>query len=84
MIDPTQFADQFLRHAQRKEMLYDGINATHTPDQALRLLVEEIGEVASAITRERWSAALDECIDVAHCALLVAQAIEREKEDWVS
>jgi NTP pyrophosphatase (non-canonical NTP hydrolase) len=50
---------------------YDGINVGMKPDTALRLATEELGEVASAITRDRFNSARDECLDLAHCALLL-------------
>ena len=47
-------------------------------DYMLRLATEELGEVASAITRERYDLARAECIDLAHCALLMWIALEND------
>jgi NTP pyrophosphatase (non-canonical NTP hydrolase) len=65
-------------HGLKKRKLYDGADKPMGVDQALRYTTEELGEVASAITRERWELAKQECLDVAHAAMLLAFAIERE------
>ena len=41
-------------------------------------VIEEAGEVSSALTRERLGLAREECIDVAHSAILLYLAIERK------
>jgi NTP pyrophosphatase (non-canonical NTP hydrolase) len=66
-------------HAKRKAKLYDGIDRDMPIDTALRYAIEELGEVATAISRDRYHSALDECIDLAHCAFLIYQAIIKEK-----
>lgn len=71
------FTEALSHHAERKFTLYDGINSSHPIDAALRFASEELGEVATAITRERWMQAEAECIDLAHTAMLVALAIRR-------
>jgi hypothetical protein len=67
-------------HTGNKAKLYDGINANMPVDTALRYAIEELGEVATAINRDRFLSALDECIDLAHCAFLIYQAICKQKE----
>lgn len=68
------------KHAKIKEKLYDGIDTNMSIDTALRYAIEEIGEIATAISRNRYNSAADECIDLAHCAFLIYKAIlEREK-----
>ena len=67
----AQFMGKLDRHARRKAVLYDGINVSLTPQEALIFATEELGEVAGALTRERWELAMAECLDVAHCAFLI-------------
>jgi NTP pyrophosphatase (non-canonical NTP hydrolase) len=64
-------------HSNRKAKLYDGINNDMPVDTALRYAIEELGEVATAISRDRYHSALDECVDLAHCAFLIYQAISK-------
>lgn len=66
-----EFTKRLTVHANRKSKLYDGSNRKFSPDVALRLATEELGEVATDITRERWHAAIYECIDLAHTAFLL-------------
>ena len=82
------FLDRLRDQAQRKRALYDGVKGTRavgfrdTPDVWLRFLTEEVGEIAAAITRERWQLAMAECLDVAHCAMLLYLVLEgKEKSD---
>ena len=75
-----KFLNTVYRYGNRKEKLYDGMNSKMTVDQALRCATEELGEVASAISRERFPSALDECIDLAHAIFLIWQAILRENK----
>jgi len=75
----TGFLKILEKHAERKAKLYDGINTNMPIDTALRYATEELGEIATAISRDRYHSALDECIDLAHCAFLVYQAIEKNK-----
>lgn len=70
-----QFCELLLRQARRKAALYDGTSRQFAPDAALRLATEELGEIASAITRERTEAARAECIDLAHCCIHIWRAL---------
>ena len=86
MTDELEFIDRFtcLLKEHAKAKLYDGIRGVHNLNEMLRLAVEELGDVASAITqqidysRERPILAFRECVDLAYCALLVALALDRE------
>ncbi len=82
----VEFTQQLVSQAKHKATLYDGTDnavggRNATPDFFLRFATEELGEVASAITRERWQLAYDECIDVAHAAMLIALVIKNKKLD---
>ncbi len=70
------FLKRLYIHAQRKAKLYDGINTDMPIDTAIRYTIEELGEVAAEISRDRYSSALDECIDLAHCAFLIYKSIK--------
>lgn len=83
----AQRLDEFLSilnaHAHEKAKLYDGMsfkereNQTSDPvDFGLRLATEELGEIASAITRNRYNLAQCECIDLAHTAFLLWLALD--------
>lgn len=78
IVDSNDFLEKLKGHIERKTKLYDGINANMPIDTALRHLVEEVGEVATEISRDRLSTAVNETIDVAHCAILVCMAIQKE------
>ena len=71
---------------QRKAKMYDGLELmTSTLDgtaitRGMFSVIEEAGEVSSAITRHRYELAQAECIDVAHSALLLYLAIGREMD----
>ena len=71
---------------KRKAKMYDGLEMmTSTLDgtaisRGMFSVIEEAGEVSSAITRHRYELAQAECIDVAHSALLLYLAIGREME----
>lgn len=67
----NKFVDALGRHARAKSILYDGINATLAPYKAISLAAEELGEIASAVIRDRPEAAKAECLDLAHCAMLI-------------
>lgn len=71
------FLQRLGKHTRRKALLYDGINNNMSVDAALRYATEELGEVATAITRDRYNSAKDECIDLAHCAILIYLALKR-------
>lgn len=75
-----KFLIRLYRHTIRKDNLYDG-NSNMSIDEALRYATEELGEVATSITRERYSTTLDECIDLAHCAFLIYRAVVKESKD---
>lgn len=73
------FVSIFERQANRKaEENYDGMTNIMSMDKALRLSIEELGEVSTAITRERYISAMYECLDVAHCAFLMWLSIKRQ------
>jgi len=74
------FLDVLKTHGERKAKLYDGININMPIDTALRYATEELGEVATAISRDRYHSAMDECIDLAHCAFLIYKSISEQKE----
>ena len=73
------FLKRLYIHAQRKAKLYDGIDRDMPIDTALRYATEELGEVATAISRDRYNSAMDECIDLAHCAFLIYKSISEKK-----
>jgi NTP pyrophosphatase (non-canonical NTP hydrolase) len=78
-----KFTKSLESHAIRKKYLYDGFNSSNNnlkdPFKVMTLLIEEVGEVSSALTRGRLSSAKDECIDVAHCAMLLYNCIDNIK-----
>jgi len=77
MIDQhlESFCNELKHQAKRRQQLYDGYNnATGFDKDDFKLItamVEELGEIASAIIRERPEAAKAECIDLAHCCFLL-------------
>lgn len=83
--------DLFLRHLKSmiilKAKMYDGLEmSTNTlPGDPVKRgmfsVIEELGEVSSALTRGRIQLALDECVDVAHSAMLLSFAIEKVYRD---
>ena len=82
-----KFTDDLCRHAVRKRELYDGANKAvravsqpggDTPKNWAGLMSEEVGEVWSALNRNRLQLAIAECLDVAHSAMLTAFVIEDE------
>lgn len=81
MRETNESIDQFLEllrtQAERKADLYDGTNTAITVDECLRYTTEELGEVASAVTRDRTKLAQYECLDLAHCAMLIWLALRR-------
>lgn len=74
---------------RRKAKLYDGAGSvggvgTSGPDAIGHFMfsvIEEAGEVSSALTRHRYELARAECIDVCHSALLLYLAIECMEEN---
>lgn len=76
----ARFIARLRKHAVRKAKLYDGVNNAISADEGierwLRYLIEEVGEVASAVNRDRLELARDECVDVAHVAMLMYMALE--------
>lgn len=80
------FVNKLKHHAIHKAKLHDGVEIAgrgngDNIDFFLRCATEELGEVASAITRKRYSLAEEECIDLAHTALLIALAIKGVKDN---
>lgn len=77
-----EFCESLLATAKRKFELYDGIQSAGrgtggmSIDFALKFAIEELGEIASALNRNRLNLAQEECIDLAHCAMLIAFAIK--------
>ena len=69
------FFDEVKKQIIRKQYLYDGYNnvtnSKNDIDYSLRYLMEESGEIASAITRERFELAKNECIDVAQTVFML-------------
>lgn len=76
----NEFLSILEKHTKRKRDLYDGSNEKQPVDFWLRMAIEELGEIAGAITRSRQALAKYECVDLAHCAYLIYQALEREAE----
>lgn len=72
-----RFVQALKAHAKRKSELYDGVKYGRSVNDAIILAMEELGEIASAHVRKRLSLARQECIDLAHCAMLIAFAIDR-------
>lgn len=72
------------RQVIRKAKLYDGYDSAISVKKGINEFmlsaVEELGEVSSALTRERYQSALDECIDVMHSTLLLYIAIQKKME----
>lgn len=71
-----EFSRMLVKQGNRKATLYDGINCNRSIDEMLRFAMEELGEVSSAITRERVELAKAECIDLAHTAFLIYMALQ--------
>ena len=74
------FTEWLKKHTRHKAELYDGWNSKRSIDEFMRFAVEELGEVSSAVTRERWELAMAECIDLAHCAFLIFDKIKQESQ----
>ena len=74
-MDIDEFFEKLKNQAIKKTQLYDGVDNVVDPRHAIALAVEELGEISSAITRDRLDLAKCECIDLAHCAFLISQAI---------
>ena len=77
----NEFYDLLLVHAKRKISTNDGSNREFPIDTVIRFAIEELGEISSAITRDRFSLARDECLDLAHCALLIWISINKKLFD---
>lgn len=77
-----KFCNSLLKTAKRKFELYDGIQTAGRGSTEmdinffLAFAIEELGEIASALNRTRLNLAQEECTDLAHCAMLIALAIE--------
>ena len=74
------FCDRLLAHAINKARLYDGLNLDVSPEQCLQLITEEVGEVASALNRNRRALVKEEAIDVAHTAMLLYISSDNQLE----
>ena len=70
------FLRKLQNHAEVKAKLYDGVDTDMPIDTALRYATEELGEVATAISRNRLNSVKDECIDLAHCAMLIFLSVD--------
>lgn len=82
MQEVDTFLELVSKQIKRKAKLYDGLESVGTSglDSIGRFMfsvIEETGEVSSAITRHRYELAKAECIDVAHSALLLYLAIQK-------
>ncbi|MCI0562301.1 MAG: hypothetical protein MN733_27775 [Nitrososphaera sp.] len=77
----NEFISKLQKHAEYKSRLYDGYNANMTINHALALSIEESGEVASAVIRERYEVAKAECLDLAHCAILIYITLHRKLDN---
>lgn len=77
--------DKIKEKILHKKTLYDGFDQIAHPvyekDNIKKFMfsvVEEVGEVSSAITRDRMLLARDECIDIIHSAILLYLAIDQK------
>jgi len=75
------FLERLKEHGKEKAKLYDGIDVDMPVDTALRYAIEELGEIATAVSRDRFNSAMDECIDLAHCAFLIFKSIYERRRD---
>lgn len=76
-----EFCETLKNQTIKKAQLYDGVDNVNYPRHALALAVEELREISSAITRNRLDLAKCECIDLAHCAYLISQAITKSQKE---
>jgi len=67
----NEFIQLLKSQALRKAKAYDGSNRILPVDVTLRFAIEELGEISTAITRDRYLQAWYECLDLAHCAFLI-------------
>lgn len=72
------FIEALERQVQRKSWMRDGIETSGEPLRILADIAEELGEVATDLSRERYYGAIAECVDVAHAALRLAIALDRD------
>ena len=72
------FCDRLLVHARNKAKLWDGLDSKLSPEFCLQLIIEEIGEVAGALNRDRRDLAKEEAVDVAHTAMLLYISLDKE------
>lgn len=81
MRDSIEAIDIFLnalrKHAIQKSVMYDSHNADIDIHTAIVYAAEELGEISTACVRNRWLLAFYECLDLAHCAMLIQLAIQR-------
>lgn len=85
MVEVKRILQRAERQIERKAKLYDGVDSVNRddPDKSISKfmfsITEEHGEVASALIRDRYHSALDECIDVICSTILLHIAIEKKK-----
>lgn len=73
------FVSALERQIKRKSWMRDGLNGTQgEPFVILASITEEVGEVATDLTRERYYGAVAECVDVAHAAMRLAITLDSE------
>jgi len=71
------FCNRLYAHAERKAKLYDGIQRTRVnTHEYVTIMTEELGEVASALIRERIPNVIAECLDLAHTAMLMVYRLD--------
>ena len=78
------FCKKLKSHAEHKAKLYDGADKNAAISQLVMYLAEEVGEVSSALTRDRPILARYECIDVAHSAFLIYSTLMQELQEMQS
>lgn len=74
----TLFCAALMRQVRRKSWMRDGIETVGEPLRILADIAEELGEVATELNRERYYGCIAECVDVAHAALRLAIALDRD------
>lgn len=76
-VEVEEFILALSKHAEQKSMMYDSTEKEIGIERTITYAVEELGEVATACVRDRWLLAWYECLDLAHCAMLIALNIKR-------
>lgn len=77
-VPAEEFVEALKRQIRRKSQLRDGQDASmdHNPYYWLSSIIEEVGEVATDLNRQRHAGAVQECLDVAHSAMLLAVRLD--------